>query len=595
MSQVAVSGDTLVLGIETSCDETAAALVRGGHDILSSVVSSQIELHAVFGGVVPEVASRAHLDLLNPVVARAIVEAGVDEREIDAVACTIGPGLIGALLVGVSAAKALALAWDVPFVGVNHLEAHLYASLLDDPTVEPPIVVLLVSGGHTMLVEMRAPGEYRLLGQTIDDAAGEAFDKVARYLGLGYPGGPAVERTASSGDPGAIAFPRAMRNDGLDFSFSGLKTSVVNYVRKHPEVAVADVAASFQQAVVDVLVEKARRAAAACGAKGIALGGGVAANSHVARGTGGGMRRGRVAVLRAEPGDVHRQRGDDRGRRLAPPPPRRPDPARRGRPPEPAPRRLIPPSSIGVLERTGVLGVRTGGLPTLRWGRAGGSGLAAGEDAVELGDHDRFDRRRRDTAPGEGLGRAIAGGERAEQQVLGPDEVVLQPQRFPQRRVEHRFGPLVEGQVGHRVGGLGGDVEGGGEVRLLHPELTERLGPERLGFGVLGDGEVLGTDRRRLRTAGETVRRDQHGSGAIGEAAEGTSGGDQAGTPPRDPPLLGGLLADAHRRADLAPRLARSPRLVDEVADQVVGLIVDVGGEAERLRQRIRASSGACW
>jgi N6-L-threonylcarbamoyladenine synthase len=278
VSAVEVSGDTVVLGIETSCDETAAALVRGGHDILSSVVSSQIELHAVFGGVVPEVASRAHLDLLNPVLARAIVEAGVDEQQIDAVACTIGPGLIGALLVGVSAAKALALAWDVPFVGVNHLEAHLYASLLDDPTAEPPIVVLLVSGGHTMLVEMRAPGDYRLLGQTIDDAAGEAFDKVARYLGLGYPGGPAVEHTASSGDPAAIAFPRAMRNDGLDFSFSGLKTSVVNYVRKHPEVGVADVAASFQQAVVDVLVEKARRAAAACGARGIALGGGVAAN-----------------------------------------------------------------------------------------------------------------------------------------------------------------------------------------------------------------------------------------------------------------------------------------------------------------------------
>ncbi len=275
--------DVMVLGIETSCDETAAALVLGGYDILSSVVSSQIELHAVFGGVVPEVASRAHLDLLNPVVARAIVEAGVDEQRIDAVACTIGPGLIGALLVGVSAAKALALAWDVPFVGVNHLEAHLYAALLDDPSVELPIVVLLVSGGHTMLVEMRAPGEYRLLGQTIDDAAGEAFDKVARFLGLGYPGGPAIERAASAGDPAAIAFPRAMRNDGLDFSFSGLKTSVVNYVRKHPAVDVADVAASFQQAVVDVLVDKARTAAASVGAKGIALGGGVSANGPLRR------------------------------------------------------------------------------------------------------------------------------------------------------------------------------------------------------------------------------------------------------------------------------------------------------------------------
>ena len=219
-----------MLGIETSCDETAAALVLGGNDIASSVVSSQIDLHAAFGGVVPEIASRAHLDLINPVIARAIVEAGVDERRIDAVACTVGPGLIGALLVGVSAAKALALAWDVPFVGVNHLEAHLYAALLEDPSTELPIVVLLVSGGHTMLVEMTAPGEYRLLGQTIDDAAGEAFDKVARFLGLGYPGGPAIEATGPARViRRPIAFPRAMRNDEgdgrLDFSFSGLKTA----------------------------------------------------------------------------------------------------------------------------------------------------------------------------------------------------------------------------------------------------------------------------------------------------------------------------------------------------------------------------------
>ena len=253
----------------------------GGSDVVSSVVSSQIELHASFGGVVPEIASRAHLDLLNPVIARAFVEAGVDDRRVDAVACTIGPGLIGALLVGVSAAKALALAWDVPFVGVNHLEAHLYAALLDDPTIELPIVVLLVSGGHTMLVEMRELGRYRLLGQTIDDAAGEAFDKVARYLGLGYPGGPAIERAAADGRPDAIAFPRALLNDGLDFSFSGLKTAVMNHVRAHPDVSTADVAASFQAAVVDVLVAKARRAAAEVGAKGIALGGGVAANSKL--------------------------------------------------------------------------------------------------------------------------------------------------------------------------------------------------------------------------------------------------------------------------------------------------------------------------
>jgi len=270
---------TLVLGIETSCDETAAALVMGGNDVVSNVVSTQIDLHADFGGVVPEIASRAHLDALNPVIARAIVEGGVDETRIDAIACTVGPGLVGALLVGVSAAKSLALAWNKPFVGVNHMEAHLYAASLEDPTLEFPLVVLLVSGGHTMLVEMQDHGRYRMLGQTIDDAAGEAFDKVARFLDLGYPGGPAIDEAAMFGDPDSIPFPRAMKDDGLDFSFSGLKTSVVNYVRKHPDVGDADVAASFQMAVVDVLVHKARKAAAQVGATGIVLGGGVAANS----------------------------------------------------------------------------------------------------------------------------------------------------------------------------------------------------------------------------------------------------------------------------------------------------------------------------
>ncbi len=273
------SASTIVLGIETSCDETAAAVVMGGNDVLSSVVSTQIDLHAQYGGVVPEIASRAHLDLLNPVIARSIVEAGIDDSRVDAIAATVGPGLIGALLVGVSAAKALALVWDVPFVAVNHLEAHLYAAFLEDPTLEFPLVVLLVSGGHTMLVSMEGHGRYRLLGETIDDAAGEAFDKVARFLGLGYPGGPAIDREAMRGDATAIDFPRSMLNDGLDFSFSGLKTSVVNYVRKHPDVSSADVAASFQQAVVDVLVTKARRAAGQVGAKALALGGGVAANS----------------------------------------------------------------------------------------------------------------------------------------------------------------------------------------------------------------------------------------------------------------------------------------------------------------------------
>ena len=276
-----IDQSTLVLGIETSCDETAAALVLGGHDVVSSVVASQIEIHADFGGVVPEIASRAHLTALNPVVARTIVEAGIDESRIDAVACTHGPGLIGALLVGVSAAKAYSLAWNVPYVGVNHLEAHLYSAFLEDPTLEFPLVVLLVSGGHTMLIEMQGHGQYRLLGQTIDDAAGEAFDKVARYLDLGYPGGPAIDAAALKGDASAIRFPRALSEDvdNLNFSFSGLKTSVVNYVRKHPDVGSADVAASFQTAVVDVLVTKTRRAAQSVGAKGIVLGGGVAANS----------------------------------------------------------------------------------------------------------------------------------------------------------------------------------------------------------------------------------------------------------------------------------------------------------------------------
>jgi N6-L-threonylcarbamoyladenine synthase len=268
-----------ILGIETSCDETAAAVVDEGTDVLSSVVSSQVDLHARFGGVVPEIASRAHVELLTPVIAEAMVEAGVDSEGIGAVAATIGPGLIGSLLVGVSAAKATALVWGVPFVGVNHLEAHLYAAFLEEPQLAMPALVVLASGAHTMLVMMEGHGRYRLLGSTIDDAAGEAFDKVARFLGLGYPGGPAIDRLAMQGDPSAIAFPRSLKDEGWDFSFSGLKTSVITYVRKHPDVSTADVAASFQEAVVDVVVTKARRAAREFGAKGLVLGGGVAANS----------------------------------------------------------------------------------------------------------------------------------------------------------------------------------------------------------------------------------------------------------------------------------------------------------------------------
>jgi N6-L-threonylcarbamoyladenine synthase len=280
--QTAIEGavrERVILGIETSCDETAAAVVVGGRQVLSSVVSTQIDLHARFGGVVPEIAGRAHLESIVPVVAQALIEAGIDGPDIDGIAVTVGPGLSGSLLVGLASAKALALAWNKPLIAVNHHEAHFYASFLEDPELQMPLMVLLVSGGHTMLVAMNDHGRYRLLGQTIDDAAGEAFDKVARYLGLGYPGGPAIDRIARDGDPLAIAFPRPMLNDGLDLSFSGLKTAVVNYVRAHPDCETADVAASFQEAVVDVLVTKARRAARQIGARAMALGGGVAANS----------------------------------------------------------------------------------------------------------------------------------------------------------------------------------------------------------------------------------------------------------------------------------------------------------------------------
>jgi N6-L-threonylcarbamoyladenine synthase len=274
-----------VLGIETSCDETAAAVVDDGSVIVSSVVSSQVDLHARFGGVVPELAGRAHVELLTPVLAEALELAGSDPSGtgIDGVAVTYGPGLIGSLLVGLSEAKALSLAWRVPFVGINHLEAHLFGSLLEHPDPGWPMVVLLVSGGHTLLVDVPEPGRYRLLGGTIDDAAGEAFDKVARFLGLGYPGGPAIDRVAEEGDPTAFAFPRSYPGEGYDLSFSGLKTAVVRTVGREPGALSADVAASFRQAVVDVLVARARRAAADVGARAICLAGGVAANALLRR------------------------------------------------------------------------------------------------------------------------------------------------------------------------------------------------------------------------------------------------------------------------------------------------------------------------
>jgi N6-L-threonylcarbamoyladenine synthase len=268
-----------ILGIETSCDETAAAVVDDGRNVRSSVVSSQADLHARYGGVVPEIASRAHVELIGDVIEESLVEAGSTLDEIDTVAAVRGPGLAGALLVGVSAAKAISLAGRLPYVAVHHHEAHLYAAMIEDPELEPPLVTLIVSGGHTLLVAMDGHGRYRVLGETVDDAAGEAFDKVARFLGLGYPGGPAIDRIARTGKADAIRFPRPMRDEGHDFSFSGLKTAVVQYVRKHPDTDVADVAASFQAAIVDVLVEKLVGAARETGIETVVAGGGVAANS----------------------------------------------------------------------------------------------------------------------------------------------------------------------------------------------------------------------------------------------------------------------------------------------------------------------------
>ncbi|GIU85600.1 MAG: tRNA N6-adenosine threonylcarbamoyltransferase [Acidimicrobiia bacterium] len=291
---------TRVLGIETSCDETAAAVVDDGRVTRSSVVASQADLHARYGGVVPEIASRAHVELIDDVVEQALVEAGTDLRSVDAVAAVHGPGLAGALIVGVSAAKALALATDRPYVAVNHHEAHLYAALLEDPALEPPLLTLVVSGGHTLLVAMHDHGRFSVVGRTVDDAAGEAFDKVARFLGLGYPGGPAIDRLAARGDPEAVPFTRPMLDDGDDFSFSGLKTAVVRHVRANPDADVADVAASFQAAVVDVLVTKLVRVAEREGFGTVVIGGGVAANSALrARVLDEAARRGLRAVVPA--------------------------------------------------------------------------------------------------------------------------------------------------------------------------------------------------------------------------------------------------------------------------------------------------------
>ena len=273
---------TLVLGIESSCDETAAAVLADGRRILSSVVASQDAIHAPYGGVVPELASRRHLEVIVPVVEKALADARVGLPDLDAVAVTQGPGLVGSLLVGCSFAKALAWAHRVPLVPVNHLEGHVYAASLTDDPPEHPFLALVVSGGHTALYHVPAPLQYALVGQTRDDAAGEAFDKVAKLLGLGFPGGPMIERVAAGGDPTAMAFPLAHMTDGAqDFSFSGVKTAVSLHVKRQAPLSpahVADVAASFQAAVVKMLVHKTIRAARRLGVKRVVLTGGVAAN-----------------------------------------------------------------------------------------------------------------------------------------------------------------------------------------------------------------------------------------------------------------------------------------------------------------------------
>jgi N6-L-threonylcarbamoyladenine synthase len=281
--------DTLVLGIETSCDETSAAVVKGGREILSNIIASQTELHGEYGGIVPEVAARAHVEALSPVIREALVVADATFWDLDAIAATLGPGLIGSLLVGVAEAKSIAAVLDIPFAGVNHLEAHLYSPFLSDPGATFPALALIISGGHTLLVDAKGHGDYTILGGTIDDAAGEAFDKVARFLGLDYPGGPEIDRLSLLGDETAVAFPRAMlREEGFDVSYSGLKTSVINFVRKAEangdEISIPDIAASFQKAVVDVQVAKTMGAAEQIHAQRVFLCGGVAANSGLRRG-----------------------------------------------------------------------------------------------------------------------------------------------------------------------------------------------------------------------------------------------------------------------------------------------------------------------
>ncbi|HAN09806.1 MAG TPA: tRNA (adenosine(37)-N6)-threonylcarbamoyltransferase complex transferase subunit TsaD [Clostridiales bacterium] len=278
--------DIIILGIETSCDETSAAVVRNGRDVLSNVIYSQIDIHKEYGGVVPEIASRKHVEKINKVIEQALVEANVTYADIDAVAVTCGPGLVGALLVGLSAAKAIAYIIDKPLIGVNHIDGHISANYIEDKACVPPFICLVISGGHSNIVHVKDYGVYEVLGTTRDDAIGEAYDKVARVLGLGYPGGPLIDKAAKEGNEDAINFPRTyLESDSLDFSFSGIKSAVINYINtckmKGLDICVPDVAASFQKAVVEVATFKAIRAAEKKGISKIALAGGVAANTKI--------------------------------------------------------------------------------------------------------------------------------------------------------------------------------------------------------------------------------------------------------------------------------------------------------------------------
>lgn len=296
----------LIMGIETSCDETAVALVQDGTAVRSNVVGSQVDQHRPFGGVVPEIAARAHLEMLLPTVDAALVEAGATYGDLDGVAVTSGPGLVGALLVGVAGAKSVALAHDLPLIGINHLEGHVCAVQLEYGPLDPPILALIVSGGHTSLVALDADGAFSTLGATIDDAAGEAFDKVARFLGLPYPGGPEIDALSRQGDPDAIAFPRALLRDGTyDFSLSGLKTAVIRELRRRDaageDIDFGDVAASFTEAVVDVLVAKTVAAATDHDIPTVTLVGGVAANSRLRVAMGEACRREGLRLLLPQP------------------------------------------------------------------------------------------------------------------------------------------------------------------------------------------------------------------------------------------------------------------------------------------------------